>query len=96
METSPQEYDRLRDSVLACLTRHDLVGVMGHGAPGDEYAPEAEDFARRIVEGTPVTPGLVAIVWHHWLGDPSDERQLTSGMEALAADLQNIQRDFCK
>jgi hypothetical protein len=91
METITQEYARLRDSVLACLTGHDLVGVMDHGAAENEYAPEAEDFARRIVEGTPVTPELVAAVWHHWFGDPSDEPQLTSAVEAMAAGLQAIQ-----
>jgi len=63
----------------------------GPRAADDEYGPEFEDFAHRIVECEPITPELLATVWHHWLGDRSDEPQLTSGREALAVDLQTIQ-----
>lgn len=52
-----------------------------------------EDFAALIAAGTPITPKVVATVWNEWFGETTGEPELpTSGMEALAADLQAIQR----
>ena len=72
---------------------HDPLGVLPHGAPEDEYDSEMENFAALIGAGTPITPDVVATVWHEWFGETTGEPELpTSGMEALAADLQAIQR----
>ncbi|HEX9089584.1 MAG TPA: hypothetical protein VF867_18985 [Arthrobacter sp.] len=52
-----------------------------------------EDLAALVAPGTPITPEVVATVWHEWFGETTGEPELpTSGMEALAADLQAIQR----
>jgi hypothetical protein len=73
--------------------------ISHHGAPEDEYDSEMEDFAALITAGTPITPEVVATVWHKWFGDSQgntdgEPEPATSGMEALAADLQVIQSGF--
>ena len=93
------EHSRLRAAITERLNAHDLLGVMDHGAPEDEYDPEMEDFAALIAAGTPITSEVVATVWHKWFGDSFGEttgepEPPTAAMEALAADLQAIQRSF--
>ncbi|MHA7297714.1 hypothetical protein [Pseudarthrobacter sp. MDT3-1] len=91
MDTSTQDYARLREAVTACLNTHDLLGVLGLGVPADEYDPEMEDFVRLIAAGEPITAEAVATVWHKWFGDPAEQPgPPTLGMEALAADLQSV------
>lgn len=91
MDTSTKECSRLRIDITERLNAHDLAGVMDHGAPATEYDPETDDFARLIAEGETITPEVVAMVWHKWFGDPSEEPSgPTPEMVALAADLQTI------
>lgn len=99
MVTVTPEYARLRAAITERLNAHDLLGVLPHGAPEDEYDPEMEDFAALIAAATTITPEVVAAVWHKWFGDSfgntdDDPAPPTSGMEALATDLQAIQRGF--
>ncbi|MET1156207.1 hypothetical protein [Arthrobacter sp.] len=99
MDTVIPEYARLRSAITERLNAHDLLGVMDHGAPEDEYDSEMEDFAALITAGTPITPEVVATVWHKWFGDSQgntdgEPEPASSGMEALAADLQVIQSGF--
>lgn len=97
MEALTPETARLRAAVTERLNAHDLLGVLELGAPADEYDPEMEDFAWLIAEGEVITPEVVATVWHKWFGEPTEEPEPpTSGMAALAADLQSIQQDFGK
>lgn len=72
MDTITPEYARLRSAITERLNAYDLLGVMDHGAPADEYDPEMEDFARLIAEGEAITPEVVATVWHKWFGDPTE------------------------
>jgi hypothetical protein len=97
MDLITPEHARLRAAITERLNAHDLLGVMGHGAPETEYAPETEDFAALITAGTPITPDVVATVWHKWFGDSqgdtaSEPEPPTSAMVALATDLQDVQR----
>ncbi|TSE15050.1 hypothetical protein B1A87_003090 [Arthrobacter sp. KBS0703] len=82
---------QLRESVTGILNSHDLLGVLDLGAPADEYDPEMEDFAQLLAAGEPITPEVVACVWHKWFGDPSEQPgPVTPKMEALAFDLQAL------
>lgn len=82
---------RLREAVTACLNTHDLLGVLDLGAPADEYNPEMEDFVQLLAAGEPITPEVVAGVWHKWFGDPSEQPgPPTAEMSALASDLQAL------
>jgi hypothetical protein len=99
VDTVTPEYARLRAAITERLNTHDLAGVMDHGAPATEYDPEMEDFAAVITAGTPITPEVVAAVWHKWFGDSfgntdGEPEPPTSGMAALATDLQVIQSGF--
>ena len=95
MDTITPEYARLREAITERLNAHDLFGVMEHGAPATEYDPEMEDFAALVTAGAPITPEVVAAVWHKWFGEPSKEPAApTAGMEAMATDLQAIQNGF--
>ena len=41
----------LKAAITERLNAHDLLGVLDHGAPEDEYDPEMKDFAKLIAEG---------------------------------------------
>ena len=93
MDARTQEYRRLRRAVTVCVNAHDLLGVLDD-APPDEYDPEIEDFTRLIAKGEPVTPELVAAVWHKWFGDSTEAPPPpTPRITALANDLRTIQRE---
>lgn len=99
MEPVTPEYTRLRQALTEFLNAHDLAGVMEHGAPGNEYDPEMEDFVALIARGEPVTPESVAAVWHKWFGDSQsnsigEPEPPNPAMAALAADLQEFQHSF--
>lgn len=99
MEPITSRYTRLREAITERLNAHDLIGVMDHGAPATEYDPEMEDFAVLITAGTPITPEVVASVWHKWFGNSQGDstgepEPPTPAMTALAADLQDIQSSF--
>jgi hypothetical protein len=99
MDTVTPEHTRLRAAITERLNAHDLLGVMDHGAPETEYDPEMEDFTALITAGTPITPEVVATVWHKWFGDSQGDTAAepeppTSAMSALATDLQGVQRGF--
>jgi hypothetical protein len=99
MDLITPEHARLRAAITERLNAHDLLGVMGHGAPETEYDPEMEDFAALITAGTPITPDVVATVWHKWFGDSQGDstgepEPATAAMEALSTDLQGVQRGF--
>jgi hypothetical protein len=101
MDTITPEYALLRSAITERLNAHDLLGVMDHGAPEDEYDPEMEDFAALIAAGETITPEVVATVWHKWFGtsygDPAGVVEpATPGMEALATDLQSVHLRFSR
>lgn len=54
------EHLALKAAITERLDVHDLLGVLPHGAPEDEYDSEMEDFAALIADGTSVTPDVVA------------------------------------
>ena len=94
MDARTQEYRRLRREVTACVSAHDLLGVLDD-APPDEYDPEIEDFTRLIAKGEPITAEVVAAVWHKWFGDSKGAPpQPTLRMTALANDLRTFQREY--
>lgn len=90
MDARTQDYRRLRRAVTECVNAHDLLGVLDD-APPDEYDPEIEDFTRLIAKGKPITPEVVAAVWHKWFGD---SKKPTPRITALANDLRSIQLEY--
>jgi hypothetical protein len=99
VDTLTSEYARLRAAITERLNARDLLSVLPHGAPETEYDPEMKDFAELIAAGETITPEVVAAVWHKWFGDShgstdGEPEPPTSGMAALATDLQVIQSGF--
>ena len=45
------EQSALRTAITERLNAHDLLGVMDHGSPEDEYDPEMEEFAALMAVG---------------------------------------------
>lgn len=45
------------------------MGLLGMGAPPDEYDPEVADLAE---EQSPMSPHRVRSVFEHWFGDSVD------------------------
>lgn len=84
----------MKAAIAERLNAHDLLGVLPHGAPEDEYNSEMEDFARLIAGGVFITPEVVAAVWHKWFGEGAEPEAPTHGMLGLAADLRAIGQDF--
>ncbi|RBQ16633.1 hypothetical protein DP939_28480 [Spongiactinospora rosea] len=61
----------MRSAVKAAIDAVDVEGLLEGGAPEDEYAPEIQDLAGRIVAAGGVDRDLVRQVWSHWFGTPS-------------------------
>jgi hypothetical protein len=64
----------------------DPIGLIGMGAPADEYDPEIEDL---IKWREPVTPERVAEVFLRWFGE---DGQMTPDSAAQIADGINAAR----
>lgn len=47
-----QRYSRLRAKVLEAINRADPIGLLGMGAPGDEYEPEVGTVLPRLRNAT--------------------------------------------
>jgi hypothetical protein len=77
------------EAVLEVLSREDPEGLLASGAPADEYASEADDFARRLREDRPVTGEVLVEVWERWFGPNSGYVRRTSKpqVDKLAAEL---------
>lgn len=101
MTSNTPEYRALQAAVTERLNAHDLLGVMDLGVSEDEYDPEMRDFVQLMRAGVTITPEVVATVWHKWFGtgdggpaggvDPA-----TSGMEALASDLEACRQNWLR
>jgi hypothetical protein len=48
------------------------------------------DFVQLLAAGEPITPEVVAAVWHKWFGDPEQPEPPTAEMGGLAFDLQAL------
>lgn len=99
MTTNAPELSALKAAITERLNAHDLLGVLPHGAPDDEYDSEMEDFAALIAAGVPIIPEVVVTVWHKWFGDSRGDtagevEPPTTQMEAPATELQVIQNGF--
>ena len=51
MEPVTPQDTLLRSTITERLNAHAPDGVMAHGAPGNEYDPEMEDFAALMAHG---------------------------------------------
>jgi hypothetical protein len=54
--------------LTAILNEIDPEGLIGIGAPGDEYTSEARSIAAAMKAKRPVTAALIRDVWLYWFG----------------------------
>lgn len=66
---------------------------MAPGAPSDEYAREAGDFAGLITARETITDTVVAGVWHKWFGEGDEPGGPTAAWEHVA-DLAGLSGRF--
>lgn len=52
--------------VKAAVDAVDPVGLLGLGAPEDEYDPEVEELAGRLRSGGQLTPQVIVDVFDRW------------------------------
>lgn len=88
-----EHYDRALAAVMSIVNAHDPTGLLGLGAPRDEYDPEVTELTRMVAGPDPITETDVRKVWVRWFGadggSPTMEQlgTLTSDLRALQADL---------
>ncbi|GAA2665160.1 MULTISPECIES: hypothetical protein [Actinosynnema] len=74
----------LLDRVLEVVNRHDPEGLLGLGAPADEYESEARALTAVLARGDAITVADVRQVWVHSFGAAPDS------LTALARDLARL------
>lgn len=76
----------LRDRVKTAIDELDPEGLLGMGAPADEYDPEIDDFVRQIAGGASMTLEVVTKTWERWF-DTCSAAQRPEVMSRLAVAL---------
>jgi hypothetical protein len=79
--------------VRAVVNDLDPIGLLGMGAPEDEYDPEVRNLVRLVLRAEPFEEDDVDAVWRRWFGDDYS----MAGTAALAAQteaLRTLQRRF--
>ncbi|MEU8149173.1 hypothetical protein [Nonomuraea sp. NPDC048901] len=79
--------DQVAAAVRALINRYDPEGLLGMGAPEDEYDPEVGDLTALVRGGEKITADAVSSVWNRWFDDVSDwcTRQPEQVREVAAA-----------
>lgn len=92
MARRSERYDSALAAVRDAIDRHDPEGLLGIGAPPDEYEPEARDLVRLVLSVPLVTSPEVEQVWRRWFGE---HHRLTDGsLDSLTAQLLALQAQF--
>ncbi|SEG60699.1 hypothetical protein SAMN05444920_103429 [Nonomuraea solani] len=80
--------DQVAAAVRALINRYDPEGLLGMGAPDDEYDPEVGDLTALVCGGREeITADAVRSVWNRWFDGVSDwgTRQPEQVREVAAA-----------
>ncbi|WP_157683801.1 hypothetical protein [Microlunatus soli] len=80
------------EAVLELLGREDPKGLLAIGAPISEYDLEADEIARRLRAGQPISDEVLVEVWERWFGPGSGyvRRTSKSQVSKLAAHLDAL------
>ena len=63
--------EQLQAAIVPILYKHDLMGLIGHGGPEDEYAPEARTIAERMIDLNVAEADMIHVVqneFERWFG----------------------------
>ena len=69
-KSAKKEFVELRETIETILRRHDPIGLIGMGAPEDEYDPEVGTILPRLKEATTEDQlkGIVHAEFVRWFG----------------------------
>jgi hypothetical protein len=91
-----EERDQRDQEAFAAVRRvvdaADPEGLLGLGAPADEYDPEVADLVRLVLRSEAPTVGEVVGAWQRWSGD--DHRLTGDRAAAVVAELTGIDDRF--
>ncbi|MGC5013599.1 hypothetical protein ACLQ2R_22790 [Streptosporangium sp. DT93] len=83
--------DRLTTAVRELINRYDPEGLLGMGAPDDEYDSEVRDLTALVRGREKITAGVVGSVWNRWFNDVSDWCTRQPGqVREVAAALEDL------
>ncbi|MFD9947551.1 hypothetical protein ACFWYW_06760 [Nonomuraea sp. NPDC059023] len=84
-------------AVRALIKAHDPEGLLGMGAPDDEYDPEVRDLVALIRGGEEITSDAVGTIWNRWFNNVSDwcvrEPEQVSEVAAALERLRGLPAD---
>lgn len=84
-------YERVAAQVKTVVDRADPVGLLGLGAPSDEYDDAVEEFTRRVLKGEPTDSRTI----EDWFVERYGIARSLPGLDApfrdMAEGLQQIQ-----
>jgi hypothetical protein len=87
---SNRDYPTYREAVEASFATVDAVGLIGSGAPQDEYLPEIDELLKW---GRPVTIDDVIDVFLKYFGEPAG-RISAEEAAALAAGIDQLRNTY--
>ncbi|MBB2914388.1 hypothetical protein FHS43_005700 [Streptosporangium becharense] len=64
--------DQVAAAVRVLINRYDPEGLLGMGAPEDEYDSEVGDLTALVRGEEEITADAVCAVWNRWFDDVSD------------------------
>lgn len=83
------KYAAALNKALPALSEVDPIGLLKMGCPDDEYMPEAEDIAARMVSVEVVDAAVVFDVLSHWFGYAFPSKAGVRAASALIAEELN-------
>ncbi|MEU6715771.1 hypothetical protein ABZ897_30265 [Nonomuraea sp. NPDC046802] len=83
-------------AVRALINRYDPEGLLGMGAPEDEYDPEVGDLTTLVCGREEITADAVGSIWNRWFNDvsnwctrqPEQVREVAAALEKLRSQRQ--------
>ncbi|MFI6505098.1 hypothetical protein [Nonomuraea typhae] len=84
-------HDQVTAEVRSLINGYDPEGLLGMGAPEDEYDSEVGDLAALVHAGQEITATAVSAIWNRWFNmspnwttrDPEQVSEVATALEQL-------------
>ncbi|WP_157248566.1 hypothetical protein [Nonomuraea typhae] len=84
-------HDQVTAEVRSLINGYDPEGLLGMGAPEDEYESEVGDLAALVHAGQEITAAAVSSVWNRWFNvSPNWTTRHPSQVGEVAAALDRL------
>jgi hypothetical protein len=84
-------YEEALAAVGAVVNRLDPMGLIGMGAPDNEYEPEVAALARLVLRPADIRVDEVEAIWNHYFGDTWADKRL---IPEQVQELRHLQRRY--